>query len=525
MGSGIILRPATRLLVTAIAALSTVQATADELPSSWLADAGIVLARGDCTTAVDLMERGAAAGEVAGLYPARSFYLFHECAEPDAAERIYRIGLKLADGDGMPQDDAAAVAWLEWAEHLGFAQAQHLLAFQGLNESAHNRLAQWRLEWAAIRGDPEAQRNLAIFRLNHEKRTTDALTWLLRARQNGGDVDEEIAAVGAEASEYMWQDAREAAAKPPPGRDDLWWEPHFWVALDKGDCPTSKHYLDAAVAAGSDEAIGMMPNFYESPRSSDCFSVNVEKHREILEFVVNRLPDEPRPKQKLAAFYLDGPYRGTHAAEAEQLMRLAVLDIGPLSAEHYQPMLEAYMPRSETGAAAFKAAIAWFHGIEPDEEARAYRLHQMFRAGDGFRKDDQRARDWLHHAAGKKFPEAYFELAMLTLDGTWTFDTTEEAVGYLESGASYEHGPAQAELGRRLAKGDGVERDDQIAYLWLVRAGMNGEPVDALKTDVGERLSFFDRAWLWTWAFAQPVINWVFEAVVTVLNWVARLLS
>ena len=54
---------------------------------------------------------------------------------------------------------------------------------------------------------------------------------------------------------------------------------------------------------------------------------------------------------------------------------------------------------------------------------------------------------------------------------------------------------------------------------------MNGEPVDALKTDVGERLSFFERAWLWTLAFAHPVINWVFDAVVTVLNWVARLLS
>ena len=512
MGSGILLRLATRLLVAATVMLSAVQATADELPSSWLADAGIALARSDCTAAVDLMERGAAAGEAAGLYPARSFYLFHDCAEPDAAERIFQIGLRLADGDGVPQDDAASVAWLEWAEHLGSAQAQHLLAFQGLNESAYDRLSQWRLEWAAIRGDPEAQRNLAIFRLNHERRTTDALTWLLRARQNGGDVDEEIAAVGAEASEYMWQDARQAAARPPPGKDDLWWEPHFWVARSKDDCPTSKHYLDAAVAAGSDEAIGMMPDFYESPRSSDCFSVDVAKHKEILEFVVGRLPDRPGPKQKLAEFLLVGPYRDTHAQEAERMMRLAVLDLGPFLEDDRQHLIEFLMLWSDTGEAAYHHAVDWCMALAPDDAACAYRLYEIFKAGDGFARDDRRARDWLRTAARRGRTEAYHELAMLTLDGTWNFDTTEQAVGYLQSGASDDHGPAQAEFGRRLAKGDGVEQNQALAYLWLVRAGINGEDVADLRARVGSRLSILDRVQIVAFAVALPAIDWVSAA-------------
>ena len=127
-------------------ALSGPERAAAELGPNWYADAGAALAQGDCGVAVDLLERAASAGERRGLYPARAFFLFHDCAEPDAAERIYRIGLQFADGDGMPRSEKASVAWLEWAEYLNLPAARHALAMGWISKTeAQKRRADPRL--------------------------------------------------------------------------------------------------------------------------------------------------------------------------------------------------------------------------------------------------------------------------------------------------------------------------------------------------------------------------------------------
>ncbi|MCG8694810.1 MAG: hypothetical protein MI806_26675 [Minwuiales bacterium] len=512
---------------------------AAELGPNWYADAGAALAQGDCGVAVDLLERAASAGERRGLYPARAFFLFHDCAEPDAAERIYRIGLRFADGDGMPRSEKASVAWLEWAEYLNLPAARHALAMGWISKTEaqkrradtgfdHEWVAENRLKWAAMGGYGPAERDYALFHLAEQggvPRTLDAPVWLLRAKRSGIDVEAELAAVREHLSDSQWQRAAERAESTPAETEDLWWEPNYLIAQNKFDCEGAIGILDAAVKSGSLRALRDMARIHQDAEDYACFSPSPAERKAFLELAAERLPDDLRTQLRLATFYLDGPYRDTHSAEATRLMRLAVLQIGPRPPELFEALLDGLTPHSELGATAFREAVDWYQAIAPDRGVRHYRVAQMFLSGDGVPRDKARAGTWLQSAAHEGVIEARYDLAMLMLEEPTTPEVMEQAVRHLSTAAHEDYGPAQAEMGRRLAAGDGIERDDPIAYLWLARAGMNGEPVDALKTEVGERLSVFERAWLWTWAFAHPVIDWVFEAVVTVLNWVARLLS
>ena len=60
--------------------------------------------------------------------PARSLVDIRARAEAGDAEAQKNLGVMYAIGEGMPQDDAEAVAWFRKAAEQGHAEAQFILA-------------------------------------------------------------------------------------------------------------------------------------------------------------------------------------------------------------------------------------------------------------------------------------------------------------------------------------------------------------------------------------------------------------
>ena len=122
-------------------------------------------------------------------------------------EAAYVESLSYRDGNSVPQDDALADKLLELAALRDYPQAAYELGLAKLEGSEEER--DWPggmvMLWRAAKGDLViAQRELALrYReaegddLNRQR----AFYWLLRARQNGDEVDDELAAAASDLSE------------------------------------------------------------------------------------------------------------------------------------------------------------------------------------------------------------------------------------------------------------------------------------------------------------------------------------
>lgn len=386
------------LVLGAFAAAIAWPAAVGAQGGDWFARAGAALEAGDCGAAVDLMAAGAAKGLPDALYPERPFFLFRPCRDEGAAERVYAIALRLREGAGLPQDDTAATAWLEWAEYLGSAEARYLLAMDGLDVYEDDWLSESRLEWAAIGGHGPAQAAWARYQLERHPsawRRREALVWLQRARQNGADVADEIKKLGAGLPEPVVNGAVDEARRATESADELSWEPNFHVARHRFDCAAAVRILDDAVTKGRIRALELTGKMVGSEGGNNCFKFDPERRREVLELIVARRPDDKLSALRLAEFYLEGPFGETYATRARDLFRAVALSLaGQRLPDIRAALAEAMMPDGPVAAAAFKDAVRWVEALEAQGGCGFYRIGEMFESGDGLPRDTARAKTW-----------------------------------------------------------------------------------------------------------------------------------
>lgn len=389
------------LAIGMVAAVLAGQAAAGAQDGDWFARAGAALEAGDCGAAVDLMEAALATGEPDALYPEREFFLFRPCPDKGAVERIYAIALRQREGRGSPLGDESAMLWLEWAEYLGVAAARYLLAMDGLEADEDDWLSKNRLEWAAIGGHGSAQAAWARYQLERRPGAlgrSEALVWLLRARQNGAGVLDEIKQISTGLPSFQVNRAVKEARRAPEGISELFWEPNFHVARNKLDCAGVVRILAEAVKKGRDRAVAEMGSTLGRKyggRGSGCAEIDTERRREILEYVVARLPNHLPSKLRLAEFYLEGPFGETYATQARNLLRMAALTLsGQRRPDFRAALVRAMMPDGPAAAAAFKDAVRWFEALEAQGGCGFYRIGEMFESGDGLPRNAARAKAW-----------------------------------------------------------------------------------------------------------------------------------
>jgi len=114
-------------------------------------------------------------------------------ASGDAASQYY-MGLMLANGQGVPRDEAQAAQWYAQAAQQGYAKAQNNLGqmyYHGLGVSRDPVQARDWFQKAALRQLAAAQRNLGDTYLSVDPRDQrKAVFWLRKAAAQGNDMDQ-----------------------------------------------------------------------------------------------------------------------------------------------------------------------------------------------------------------------------------------------------------------------------------------------------------------------------------------------
>ncbi len=111
--------------------------------------------------------------------------------DPAKIENVYREGLRQANGEGVPRDDAAALACFRQAAEAGHAIAECSLGYLLEHGRGTARDESGALGWyrkAANRGDAIAQNNLALMLAQGRGATrneAEAMQWFRRAAQQG----------------------------------------------------------------------------------------------------------------------------------------------------------------------------------------------------------------------------------------------------------------------------------------------------------------------------------------------------
>lgn len=111
--------------------------------------------------------------------------------DPVKIENIYREGLRQANGDGVPRDNAAALTCFRQAAEAGHAVAECSLGYLLEHGRGTARDEAGALIWyrkAANRGDAIAQNNLALMLAQGRgvsRNEAEAMQWFRRAAQQG----------------------------------------------------------------------------------------------------------------------------------------------------------------------------------------------------------------------------------------------------------------------------------------------------------------------------------------------------
>lgn len=143
-----------------------------------------------------------------------------------------------------------------------------------------------------------------------------------------------------------------------------------------------------------------------------------------------------------------------------------------------------------------REAFDWVEGIEDGDARRKYDVALRLLDGDGLPRDRDAAKYWLTQAARQGLPEAAHALALAYFDGAFGEPDTRSGAHHLHSSAEAGFPPAQIELARRFADGDGVERAPVKAYFWYRLAQRNGADVSAAIQGLEREVSDADKAWV-----------------------------
>jgi TPR repeat protein len=158
-------------------------------------------------------------------------------------------------------------------------------------------------------------------------------------------------------------------------------------------------------------------------------------------------------------------------------------------------------------------AVSWWQSAASLGLAEAQaNLAVMYAEGRGVPKDDREAVRLLMAAASQGSTAAQFFLAQSFANGQLGIDRDyREAVHWYRAAAEQGLWMAQFNLALMYAKGEGLPKDDQTAYFWLLLASVQGNQAAIASRDLIERrLTASERARAqaaareWKPATAQP---------------------
>ena len=433
---------------------------------------------------------------------------------------MYETALRLRDGDGLPQHRDAAVTWLERAgDHgvpEGLFEASRMLLAKPFRDGDVLRSDDL-LTRAARTGVAAAQKELARqlasggarpFRRDRvrERKYREAYIWLLLAHANGagiGDLD-------ASSKKFLPDEERETAraiVARAVGRNlpllwpaieggavEHWWD-EWRIAVRWEECDRAISILTGAAQAGETRAELELARSY---RHGVCVATDAAKGLAHNEAAARS--GDMRAILLVGFMYYDGRGAPKDLQKARHWFKAAALNLIALSPR--QDRRTESLERNLPGADAFRARtippelaaeIEWLNEIERGDPRVMYATAVRLRDGDGLPQHREAAVALLRLAAKRGVMEANYDLGVMLLDAPRDYLDTADGIRALIEAGDNRFVPAQVELGRRYATGDGVRRWDRSAYGWLLMAEDNGADVAALLEEVGGRLSEDER--------------------------------
>lgn len=188
-----------------------------------------------------------------------------------------------------------------------------------------------------------------------------------------------------------------------------------------------------------------------------------------------------------------------HAADPDQITQILdsqteversklVSEAQKGSLEHQYKLGVFYYRRGDVIAARGWLTKASEKGYAPaQEELSALLVDRHY--GDA--NNPEESLGWLIKAAQNGYAKAKYGLSMRYQYGVGGAQKDlHKSLQWLEAAAESGHPSAQSKLGKRLILGDGVEKDEVMGYVWLLRAEDNGSPMAGVQLqDVSSVLS------------------------------------
>lgn len=178
----------------------------------------------------------------------------------------------------------------------------------------------------------------------------------------------------------------------------------------------------------------------------------------------------------VAKVRIDGRCRTSDPVEAERWFRKAAAATVGMPRDLRQNLTSAMYGGSAVPPGLVEA-FAWIESVEKADARAQYDLARRLRTGDGIFREPGAAMALFTMAAGAGLPEAQYEYAFAFFEGR--YHILQPLLGYiwLHKSARADHVPAQVEMARRYAEGDGMDRSPTRAYFWYRRAQGNGADV------------------------------------------------
>lgn len=124
----------------------------------------------------------------------------------------------------------------------------------------------------------------------------------------------------------------------------------------------------------------------------------------------------------------------------------------------------------------FDTALQWYLAAAQQGHANAqYNLGNMYREGEGTRRDAKRAVEWLRKAADQGLAGAQNNLGVMYNKGDGVDRDAVQAVHWFEKSAIQGNAAAQINLGLAHYRGSGTQQSDELAFAWFRKAARQGE--------------------------------------------------
>ena len=366
----------------------------------------------------------------------------------EQAEAQYKLGVRYAQGDGVPKDAGQAAIWLRRAAERGHVDAQFYLGVmytngEGVPEDDGQAVSWYRK--AAEQGHADAQLYLGV-RYDTGRGVPEdagqAVSWYRKAAEQGQ----------AEAQinlGFFYYDGRGGVPKDA-GQAAVW----FRRAAEHGDVRAQYN-------------LGLL--YYDGNGVPKDAKQAVVWYRKAAE------QDFPEAQYNLGVIYANGEGVPKDDRQAVSWYRKAA-ERGFAEAQYNLGVMYG-MGR---GVAEDNGrAVAWYRKAAEQGHAGAqYNLGVMYANGEGVAEDDRQAVSWYRKAAEQDFPEAQYNLGVIYANGEGVPKDDRQAASWYRKAAEQGYAEAQLSLGLLYYDGrGGVPKDVSQAAVWFHKAAEQGDTI------------------------------------------------